>query len=111
MFLQADHTSVVKAVYDYEAGAPGELSVKEDELLFVFDTEDEWLLVQSQVDGGKAGFVPGNYVEVWTALYSSFLHLYVIYSPPAKVAQVILRQLRHFHRLLFLLRYAFLFFL
>jgi SH3 domain. len=61
---QADHTSVVRAMYDYEANAPGELSVKEDELLLVFDTEEDWLLVQSQKDGGKAGFVPGNYVEV-----------------------------------------------
>jgi hypothetical protein len=29
----------------------------------VFDREDDWLLVQSQKEGGKAGFVPGNYVE------------------------------------------------
>lgn len=29
----------------------------------VFDHEDEWILVQSQKEGGKAGFVPGNYVE------------------------------------------------
>jgi len=35
----------------------------EDELLLVFDREDEWILVQSQKEGGKAGFVPGNYVE------------------------------------------------
>jgi hypothetical protein len=54
----------VKALYDYEASAPGELSVKEDEVLLVFDKEDAWLLVQSQTEGGKAGFVPENYVEV-----------------------------------------------
>jgi hypothetical protein len=54
----------VKALYDYEASAPGELSVKEDETLLVFDTEEDWLLVQSLTEGGKAGFVPGNYVEV-----------------------------------------------
>jgi hypothetical protein len=53
----------VKALYDYEANAPGELSVKEDELLHVFEKEDEWLLVQSQAEGGRAGFVPANYVE------------------------------------------------
>jgi len=29
----------------------------------VFDREEEWLLVQSKKEGGKAGFVPGNYVE------------------------------------------------
>jgi actin cytoskeleton-regulatory complex protein SLA1 len=62
-FDQADHTSVVKALYDYEASAPGELSVKEDDVLLAFDQEDDWLLVQSEKDG-KAGFVPANYVEV-----------------------------------------------
>jgi hypothetical protein len=68
IIYQADHTSVVKALYDYDANAPGELSVKEDELLLVFDTDDEWLLVQSQSEDGKAGFVPGNYVEVGNCL-------------------------------------------
>ena len=61
---QADHTFVVKAIYDYDASAPGELTIKEDETLLVFNAEEEWLLVQSQKEGGKAGFVPGNYVEV-----------------------------------------------
>lgn len=28
----------------------------------VFDREEDWILVQSK-QGGKAGFVPGNYVE------------------------------------------------
>jgi len=37
--------------------------VKEDEILFVYETDQDWLLVQSQKDGGKAGYVPGNYVE------------------------------------------------
>ncbi|KAF7355293.1 hypothetical protein MSAN_01445700 [Mycena sanguinolenta] len=59
----ADHTSTVKALYDYEANAPGELSITEDQVLRVFDTEEEWLLVQTDEDGGKAGFVPANYVE------------------------------------------------
>lgn len=62
---QAEHKSTVKAVYDYEATAPGELSVKEDEVLWVFDTEEDWLLVQAQ-DGERAGFVPGNYVEAFS---------------------------------------------
>ncbi|KAH7887775.1 hypothetical protein F5I97DRAFT_1935845 [Phlebopus sp. FC_14] len=60
---QAEHTSLVKALYDYDAAAPGELSIRENEILMVFDREDEWILVQSQKEGGKAGFVPGNYVE------------------------------------------------
>lgn len=50
-------------MYDYDAGAPGELSVKEDDVLLVYDQEDEWLLVQKENDEGKVGFVPGNYVE------------------------------------------------
>ncbi|KAI6164823.1 hypothetical protein EDD17DRAFT_1474079 [Pisolithus thermaeus] len=59
----APHTSVVKALYDYDAAAPGELTIKEDENLLYFDREDDWILVQSQKEGGRAGFVPGNYVE------------------------------------------------
>lgn len=66
IFLQADHTSTVKALYDYESAAPGELTVTEDEILLVFETEQDWLLVQSQKEGGKAGYVPGNYVEAYT---------------------------------------------
>ena len=54
----------MKALYDYEANAPGELSVNVNDVLLVFDKEDAWLLVQSQAEGGKAGFVPENYVEV-----------------------------------------------
>ncbi|KAF9569078.1 hypothetical protein CPC08DRAFT_678791 [Agrocybe pediades] len=60
---QAEHISIVKALYDYEAAAPGELSVAEDDLLMVFETEDDWILVQDS-KAGKAGYVPGNYVEV-----------------------------------------------
>lgn len=63
MVMQAEHTSFAKALYDYDAAAPGEISIREDEILMVFDREDEWILVQSQKEGGKAGFVPGNYVE------------------------------------------------
>ncbi|TFK43561.1 hypothetical protein BDQ12DRAFT_675175 [Crucibulum laeve] len=59
---QANHTSVAKVLYNYEAAAPGELSVQEDETLLVFDTDDDWLLCQSQKEE-RAGYVPGNYVE------------------------------------------------
>ena len=61
--MQAEHTSVVRTLYDYEATAPGELSVVEEEVLWVFETDDDWLLVQHSTDP-KAGYVPGNYVEV-----------------------------------------------
>ena len=53
----------MKALYDYEASAPGELSVHEDDVLMLFDTEDDWILVQNSKAEG-AGYVPGNYVEV-----------------------------------------------
>ncbi|KAG6332940.1 hypothetical protein ID866_6146 [Astraeus odoratus] len=68
----APYTSVVKALYDYNAAAPGELTITEDELLLVYDREDEWILVQSQKEGGKAGFVPGNYVE---EVLSTLVHI------------------------------------
>ena len=61
---QAPHTSVVKASYDYEAAAPGELTVHENDILLVFKTEADWLLVQVSWTEGRAGYVPGNYVEV-----------------------------------------------
>lgn len=67
---QAEHTSLVRAIYDYDSAAPGELSIKEDEILMVFDREEDWILVQSK-EGGKAGFVPGNYVEETTGMEST----------------------------------------
>jgi hypothetical protein len=54
----------VKAQYDYDAAAQGELPLKEDQMLLVFGTEEDgWLLVQEK-GGGKVGYVPANYVEV-----------------------------------------------
>lgn len=53
----------MKALYEYEATQEGELTVDEDEVLHVFDKDDDWLLVQSQKEGGKIGYVPANYVE------------------------------------------------
>lgn len=58
----------MKALYDYEAAAHGELSVQEDDVLMVFDTEDDWILVQNSKAEGGAGYVPGNYVEVMDEL-------------------------------------------
>ncbi|KAJ3571426.1 hypothetical protein NP233_g3768 [Leucocoprinus birnbaumii] len=62
----ADHKHLVKALYDYEAAAPGELTISEDEILLAFEVDEEWLLVQSQKESGGAGYVPGNYVEETT---------------------------------------------
>ena len=54
----------MKVLYDYEAAAPGELTVHESDVLLVFETEEDWLLVQDPRAEGRAGYVPGNYVEV-----------------------------------------------
>jgi actin cytoskeleton-regulatory complex protein SLA1 len=64
--VQAEHTSIVKALYDYDAAAAGELTIKEDDILLAFDVEQDWILVQSQGADSKAGFVPANYVEIHT---------------------------------------------
>lgn len=53
----------MKALYDYDAAQPTELSVKEDEILHVYDKDEDWLLVSSTSEEGKIGYVPGNYVE------------------------------------------------
>jgi hypothetical protein len=71
--FKAPHQSVVKALYPYEASAPGELTITEDEVLQGFEVEDDWLLVQTESGGGKAGFVPASYVEE-VCLLRSFIH-------------------------------------
>ncbi|KAI9464442.1 hypothetical protein BJY52DRAFT_1249080 [Lactarius psammicola] len=84
----AEHSSVVKAQYDYDAAAEGELSVKEDQLLLVFGPEEDgWLLVQDKVDG-KVGYVPANYIEAvddassTAAVPSATSNIIVPDSPP-----------------------------
>ncbi|KAH6914937.1 hypothetical protein BKA70DRAFT_559793 [Coprinopsis sp. MPI-PUGE-AT-0042] len=59
---QAQPTSLVKVLYDYDAVAPGELTVKEDQILQLFDNDGDWILAQLN-KGDGAGYVPGNYVE------------------------------------------------
>ncbi|TFK28770.1 hypothetical protein FA15DRAFT_664822 [Coprinopsis marcescibilis] len=59
---QAEHSSLVKAVYDYEPTAPGELGIKEDDVLRLFESDGDWILAQSHSTDG-AGYVPANYVE------------------------------------------------
>jgi SH3 domain len=59
---QTEPISIVKALYDYEAAAGGELSIIEGETLLVYGKEEDWLLVKCERDGGKVGYVPGNYV-------------------------------------------------
>lgn len=60
---QAEPTEVVKVLYDYDAAQPTELSVKEDEILHVYERDDDWILVASPTEEGRVGYVPGNYVE------------------------------------------------
>ncbi|KAJ2971983.1 hypothetical protein NUW54_g12369 [Trametes sanguinea] len=74
----AEPIQVVKVLYDYEAAQSTELTVKEDEILHVYDRDDDWLLVASQTEEGKVGYVPGNYVEEFSGEEES--------SPPAAAA-------------------------
>ena len=62
----------MKALYDYDATQPTELTVKEDEILHVYGNDDEWLLVASPEEG-RVGYVPGNYVEEVCISYHPFL--------------------------------------
>jgi len=55
--------SQVKVQYDYDAASPGDLSIRENQILFTFGPEDAgWLLVQA-VEGDGAGYIPANYVH------------------------------------------------
>lgn len=75
---EAEPIRVSRALYDYDGTNDDELSIKEDELLSIFETDGDWLLVKKQTAQGqitgKLGFVPANYVdEVRT--YSELLSL------------------------------------
>lgn len=37
--------------------------MKEDEILHVYERDDDWILVASPTEEGRVGYVPGNYVE------------------------------------------------
>jgi len=50
-----------KALYDYEAQADDELTVKEGDALEILDDDGEWATARL---GGKTGSVPLNYVEI-----------------------------------------------
>ncbi|KAI0921699.1 hypothetical protein AcV7_008117 [Taiwanofungus camphoratus] len=63
----AEHTSIVKALYDYEATQSTELNVKEDDVLYVYGKDDDWLLVRKELDETQVGYVPANYVEEMTS--------------------------------------------
>lgn len=58
-------------LYDYEAVQSTELTVSEEDILYVYDKDDAWMLVRKESDDSRVGYVPGNYVEeVRRVLYS-----------------------------------------
>ncbi|QRV76374.1 actin cytoskeleton-regulatory complex protein SLA1 [Ceratobasidium sp. AG-Ba] len=61
---EAKPITSAKALYDYTANGDGELSISEDEPLYVYEQEEEWSLVKSNKPGGKAGYVPATYIEL-----------------------------------------------
>ena len=61
--FELNHISQAKALYEYEPSAPGELSIKEDDVFLVYQKDDDWWLVKKENEE-KAGYVPGNYLEV-----------------------------------------------
>ncbi|KAI8580486.1 hypothetical protein K450DRAFT_198594 [Umbelopsis ramanniana AG] len=62
------YVAVCKALYDYDAQAAEEVSIKEDDILYVIDNSDpSWLEVQLKMPSvdqiGPIGLVPASYVE------------------------------------------------
>ncbi|CAO1618113.1 unnamed protein product [Parajaminaea phylloscopi] len=67
---EAEPLRLSRALYDYAAQNEDELTVSEDELLRVYETDGLWLLVKKQGDDalgeggvGRLGYVPANYVD------------------------------------------------
>jgi hypothetical protein len=59
---------VCKALYDYEARTEDELSIKQDDVLYVIEKEDNdwWKAELKQLNGdeqGPVGLVPADYLE------------------------------------------------
>ncbi|EDO17119.1 hypothetical protein Kpol_1025p40 [Vanderwaltozyma polyspora DSM 70294] len=61
---------IYKAIYNYEPQTPDELTIQEDDLLYLLEKSnvDDWWTVKKRVIGSDidepAGLVPSNYVEV-----------------------------------------------
>ncbi|KAF7732290.1 cytoskeletal protein binding protein [Apophysomyces ossiformis] len=59
---EADSIGAVKALYDYQAQQEEELTIKEDDILILYENDDpDWFLVKSEQ--GHIGLVPSNYIE------------------------------------------------
>lgn len=62
------YVAVCTALYDYDAQAAEEVSIKENDILYVVDNSDpSWLEVQLKMPSvdqiGPIGLVPASYVE------------------------------------------------
>lgn len=62
------YVEVCKALYDYEARTEDELSIKQDDILYVIEKEDDdwWRSELKQTTGeeqGPIGLVPADYLE------------------------------------------------
>lgn len=62
------YVQVSKALYDYEARTEDELSIRQDDVLYVIDKEDQdwWKAELKQVTGeeqGPIGLVPAEYMQ------------------------------------------------
>ena len=55
---------VYKALYDYNAQRPEELSFSEGEIIYIIDmiTDKDWYKAKSSSD--KTGYVPSNYSKI-----------------------------------------------
>jgi hypothetical protein len=62
------YVQVCKALYDYEARTEDELSIKQDDILYVIEKEDDdwWRSELKQTTGegqGPIGLVPADYLQ------------------------------------------------
>lgn len=62
------YVQVCKALYDYESRTEDELSIKENDILYIIEKEDDdwWraeLKQQNGEDQGPVGLVPADYLE------------------------------------------------
>ncbi|CAJ0910615.1 10718_t:CDS:10, partial [Entrophospora sp. SA101] len=58
---EAEHMDTLKALFDYEAKNDDELTFKENDLMYLYERDDDWFLVKL---GDSFGYVPNNYVEI-----------------------------------------------
>ncbi|EJD53499.1 hypothetical protein AURDEDRAFT_79945 [Auricularia subglabra TFB-10046 SS5] len=68
MTATTEYLAVLKASYDYEKQSEDEVSIKEDQTVFLVErTDDEWWKIKVKQDGledkGPVGLVPASYLE------------------------------------------------